>query len=56
MQWSYFEYNDFLHGLNVYKIPGKEHQVVDFWLSDEISASEILFWKYLQYLPQIKLN
>ena len=42
--WSYFKYNDLLHTLNVYKIPAKEHQVVDLWVADEMSASEILLW------------
>ena len=32
--------------LNIYKIPAKEQQVVDLWVADEISSSEILFWKY----------
>ena len=27
---SYFKYNDVLHTLNGYKIPGKEHQIIDF--------------------------
>ena len=54
MHWSYFKYNDLLlHMLNVYKISRKEHQVVDFWVTDEISASEILFWEYLEYVPLI---
>ena len=46
MHGSYFKYNDLLHTLNVYEIPAKEHQVADFWVTDEITASEILFWKY----------
>ena len=53
MHWSYFKYNDLLHMLNVYKISRKEHQVVDFWVTDEISASEILFWEYSEYVPLI---
>ena len=50
---SYFKYNDLLHTLSVYKIPRKKDQVVDFWVPDEIVASEILFWKYLDYVPLI---
>ena len=37
--WSFSKYNDLLHSLNVYKIPGKEHQVVE------------LFSKYLENVP-----
>ena len=32
-----------LHTLNVYKFPAQEHQVVDCWVANEISVSEILF-------------
>ena len=39
--------------LNVYKIPRKERQVVDFSVTDEILASEILFWKYLIDVPVV---
>ena len=39
-------YNVLLHILNVYKIPIKEHQLVDSWAADEISAFETLSWKY----------
>ena len=39
--------------LNVYKIPGKEHQVVGPSGPDEMSVSQILFWKYLEYLSLI---
>ena len=46
MHWSYFKYNDLLHTWNAYKFPGKQHQVDDFWVTDEISASKILFLKY----------
>ena len=42
--------------LNVYKISGKKHQLIDFWVSDEMSALEILFWKYLSYIPLILRN
>ena len=49
----YLKYNYLLDKLNVYKNPGKEYQVVDFWVTDVISASEILFWKYLQDVPLI---
>ena len=44
------------HTLNVYQIPAKEHQVVDSWAPDEISVSELLFWKYSEYVPQILRN
>ena len=50
---NYSKYNDLFYTLNVYKITGKEHQVVDFWVTDEVLASEILFWKYLEYAPLI---
>ena len=53
VHWSYFKNNDLLHTLKVYKIPRKEHQAVDFWVTDEIATSEILFWKYLEYFPLI---
>ena len=50
MHWSYFKYND-LHTLNVYKITRKEHHEVDFCVTDEVSAPEIMLWKYLEYVP-----
>ena len=39
--------------LNVYKIPGKEHRVVEIWDTDEIAALKIPIWKYLEYVPPI---
>ena len=39
------------YNLNVYKISAKELQVVH-----EISVSETLFGKYLEYVPLILLN
>ena len=42
--------------LNVYKVPAKEHQVVDSWAADKMSFSEILFWKYVEYVPLILHN
>ena len=36
--WSYSKWKDVLHMLNVYKIPAKEHKVVDGWAADEISV------------------
>ena len=48
--WNYFKYNALLHMLNGYKIPRKEHQVVDFWVTDEKAASEVLFWIYSAYV------
>ena len=53
MHWRYFEYNDLLDTLNVYKILRIEHKVVDFWVTDEILASEILLWKYSEFVPLI---
>ena len=38
------------------KIPAKEHQVVDHSEADEISFSQVLFWKYLEYVPLILRN
>ena len=37
--WSYSKCKDILGTLNVYKIPAKEHQVVDRWDPDEISVT-----------------
>ena len=48
--WSYFKCNNLNQTLNVYKIPAKEHQVVDTWNAHNISVSETLFWKYLEYV------
>ena len=42
--------------LNVYKIRAKKHQVVDHRDANEISVSEILSWKYLEYPPVILPN
>ena len=50
MYSSYFNNNDIL---NAYKNPRKEDQVVDFWITDEITTSEIVFWKCLEYLSLI---
>ena len=36
--WSYSKSKDLLHTLNVYKIPPKEHKVVDWWPADELSV------------------
>ena len=54
--WSYFKNNDLLHKLNVCKISAKERQVVHSWNLDEISVSETLFGKYLEYVPLILRN
>ena len=51
--WSCFKYNGLLHGLNAYNIPRKERQVVNFWVTDEIAASKILFGKDLEYLALV---
>ena len=37
--WSYSKCKNILQMLNVYKIPAKEHQVVDRWDGDEITVS-----------------
>ena len=37
--------------LNVYKIPAKQHTVVDRRDADEISVSYIWFLNYLKYGP-----
>ena len=31
----------------------KEHRVFNFWVSDGVTASEILFWIYLKYVPLV---
>ena len=36
--WSHSKCRDILQTLNVYKIPGKEHQIVHDWDVHEISA------------------
>ena len=54
--WSYSKCKDILQTLNVYKFPAKEHQAVDRWDAEEISVSEILLWKYLEYVPLILHN
>ena len=51
--WSESKCKDIFQTLIVYKIPAKEHQVVDHWKTDEISVLEILFWKYLEDVPLI---
>ena len=51
--WIYSKCEDILQTLNVYQITEKEHQVVDRWGTGEISVSQILFWKYLEYVPLI---
>ena len=40
--WS-CKYKNLLYTLNVYKIPRKEHQVVDIRVTDKVEASETLF-------------
>ena len=37
----------------MYKIPGKEHQGAYHQSAEEISVSQILFRKYLEYVPLI---
>ena len=38
---------------NVFKIPANEHQVANRRDAERISVSQILFWKYLEYVPLI---
>ena len=54
--WNYRKCKVLLHTLNVYKIPAKEHKVVDHWAADEISVLQIMFWKYLEYISLILCN
>ena len=54
--WSYFECNDILHTLDVYKTISNELQADDSWAKYQMSVSEILFWKYLKYVPLILPN
>ena len=51
--WSYSKCKDILQTFNVYKIPAKEHQGAYRQDAEEISVSQILFWKYLEYVPLI---
>ena len=39
--------------LKTYKSPEKYHQEIDNGAANERSVSEILFWKYLEYVPLI---
>ena len=50
---SCFKCYDILHTLNVDQISAKEHQLPDSWAADEISVSEILFWKNFKYVSLI---
>ena len=43
--WSYCKCEDILHTLNVYKVPAKEHQVVDRWSGDEYQFQKFCFKK-----------
>ena len=36
--WKYSKFKDLLHTLNVDQIPAKEHNRVDRWATDEVSA------------------
>ena len=49
--WSYCKCKDLLQTLNVYKIPAKQHQVVDRWDADEISVWQTLFCKIFIICP-----
>ena len=53
---SYFKGNDSLVTLNLYKIAAKQPQVVDDGGVNKASVSEILFSKYLGYVPLILCN
>ena len=54
--WSFFKYKNLLQTLNIYKIHAKELHLVDRWATDEMWVSEILFWKYLEYVQPILRN
>ena len=45
-----------LQALNVYEILAKERHVVHHSEADEISVSQILFWKYSKSVPLILCN
>ena len=51
--WSCSKCRDILHTLNVFRVPTKEHQVVDCWATDEILVLETLFCKCLEYATLI---
>ena len=42
--------------LNVHQLLSNEHQVNDSWAEYQMLVSEILFWKYLKYVPLILPN
>ena len=54
--WSYLTWKDILHTLNEYEISAEEHQIIDRSATYETSVLEILFWKYLEYVPLILRN
>ena len=54
--WSYPQWKYILHTLSVYKISTKEHQIVDPSGTYVISVEEVLFWKYLEFVPVILCN
>ena len=54
--WNYFKCKNWLLTLNIYKIHAKELHLVDRWATDEVSVSQILFWKYLGYVQAILSN
>ena len=52
---GYSKSKDILQTLDSYKIPAKEHQVVDRLAADEISISE-MFLEYLKSVPLVLEN
>ena len=50
---SYSKCKYILQTFNAYKIPAKEHQGAYREDVEEISVLQILFWKYLEYVPLI---
>ena len=48
--WSYSKCKYILQTFSVFKIPANERDRCD---AEKISVSQILFWKYLEYVPLI---
>ena len=55
-RWSYSKSKEVLHTLNVHKLSGREHMVVFPWATNEMLVLEILFWKFLKYVPLLLTN
>ena len=47
---------DLLRTLNVYKIPAEKQKIVYRWAAHQVSVSQIIFWKYLEYATLILCN